>query len=90
MDIIGKKIRTLRKNKNMTQERLAEVLSVSSQAIMNTDAIKITNNSNTPFVIFSLNVIFIFFTLLLNHRKPVQRVVCTPYLKQGLLVVFAN
>lgn len=33
MDIIGKKIRTLRKNKNMTQERLAEVLSVSSQAV---------------------------------------------------------
>ncbi|MBQ3514578.1 MAG: helix-turn-helix domain-containing protein [Lachnospiraceae bacterium] len=33
MDIIGKKIKTLRKNKNMTQEQLAEVLSISSQAV---------------------------------------------------------
>lgn len=33
MDTIGVKIRTLRKNKNMTQEELAEVLLVSSQAI---------------------------------------------------------
>lgn len=33
MNSIGKKIRTLRKNKNMTQEQLAEVLSISSQSV---------------------------------------------------------
>lgn len=33
MNSIGKKIRTLRKNKNMTQEQLAEVLSVSAQSV---------------------------------------------------------
>ena len=33
METIGKKIRTLRKNKNMTQEQLAEVLSVTSQSV---------------------------------------------------------
>ncbi len=33
MEIIGNKIRTLRKNKNMTQEELAEVLLVSPQAV---------------------------------------------------------
>lgn len=33
MNSIGKKIRTLRRNKNMTQEQLAEVLSVSAQAV---------------------------------------------------------
>ncbi|MBQ8278878.1 MAG: helix-turn-helix domain-containing protein [Roseburia sp.] len=43
MDIIGSKIRTLRKNKNMTQEELAEVLSVSPQAIS-----KWENGQSTP------------------------------------------
>lgn len=33
MDVIANKIRTLRKNKNMTQEELAEILLVSPQAI---------------------------------------------------------
>lgn len=33
MEAIGKKIKTLRKNKNMTQEQLAEVLTVSAQAV---------------------------------------------------------
>jgi len=33
MNQIGKKIRTLRKNKNLTQEQLAEVLSVTSQSV---------------------------------------------------------
>lgn len=33
MESIGKKIRTLRKNKNLTQEQLAEVLSVTSQSV---------------------------------------------------------
>lgn len=33
MELIGKKIRTLRKNKKMTQEQLAEVLSVSPQSV---------------------------------------------------------
>jgi len=33
MEAIGNKIRTLRKNKNITQEELAEVLAVSAQAI---------------------------------------------------------
>lgn len=33
MKLIGKKIKTLRKNKKMTQEQLAEVLSVSSQSV---------------------------------------------------------
>lgn len=33
MNSIGKKIRMLRRNKNMTQEQLAEVLSVSAQAV---------------------------------------------------------
>lgn len=43
MELIGKKIRTLRKNKNMTQEQLAEVLSVSSQAVS-----KWENNISVP------------------------------------------
>lgn len=33
MDVLGNKIRTLRKNKNITQEKLAEILNVSTQAI---------------------------------------------------------
>ncbi len=33
MDVIGKKIKTLRKNKKITQEQLAEVLTVSAQAV---------------------------------------------------------
>uniref|UniRef100_UPI00405633DC helix-turn-helix domain-containing protein n=1 Tax=Acetatifactor sp. TaxID=1872090 RepID=UPI00405633DC len=33
MNSIGKKIRTLRRNKNLTQEQFAEVLSVSAQAV---------------------------------------------------------
>lgn len=33
METIGRKIRTLRKNKNMTQEQLAEILSVTSQSV---------------------------------------------------------
>ena len=33
MEHIGKKIRSLRKNKKMTQEQLAEVLSVSAQSV---------------------------------------------------------
>lgn len=43
MELIGKKIRTLRKNKNMTQEQLVEVLSVSSQAVS-----KWENNISVP------------------------------------------
>lgn len=43
MDFIGKKIRILRKHKNMTQEQLAEVLSVSSQAVS-----KWENNISAP------------------------------------------
>lgn len=33
MDLIGTKIQTLRKNKNITQAQLAEVLAVSSQSV---------------------------------------------------------
>lgn len=43
MEMIGRKIRALRKNKNMTQEQLAEVLSVSSQAVS-----KWENNISVP------------------------------------------
>ena len=43
MNSIGKKIKTLRKNKNMTQEQLAEVLSVSAQAVS-----KWENEVSTP------------------------------------------
>jgi len=45
MQQLGKKLQTLRKNKNITQEQLAEVLSVSSQAIS-----KWENNQSTPAV----------------------------------------
>lgn len=41
--LIGKKIRELRKSKNVTQEQLAEVLSVSFQAVS-----KWENNNSTP------------------------------------------
>lgn len=45
MKSLGKKIRTLRKNKNMTQEQLAEVLSVSAQSVS-----KWENELSTPEV----------------------------------------
>lgn len=45
MNTIGKKIRTLRKNKNMTQEQLAEVLSVTAQSVS-----KWENEISTPDV----------------------------------------
>lgn len=45
MNTIGKKIRTLRKNKNMTQEQLAEVLSVTAQSVS-----KWENEISTPEV----------------------------------------
>lgn len=45
MNTIGKKIRILRKNKNMTQEQLAEVLSVSAQSVS-----KWENELSTPEV----------------------------------------
>lgn len=45
MDSIGRKIRVLRKNKNLTQEQLAEVLSVSSQSVS-----KWENNLSIPDV----------------------------------------
>ena len=43
MDVIGNKIRVLRRNKNMTQEELAEILLVSPQAIS-----KWENGQSTP------------------------------------------
>ncbi len=43
MNAIGKKIKSLRKNKNMTQEQLAEVLTVSAQAVS-----KWENGISTP------------------------------------------
>lgn len=45
MKSIGQKIRSLRKNKNLTQEQLAEALSVSSQSVS-----KWENNVSTPDV----------------------------------------
>ena len=43
MELIGTKIQTLRRNKNMTQAQLAEVLSVSSQSVS-----KWENNLSVP------------------------------------------
>lgn len=43
MQLIGTKIHTLRKNKNITQAQLAEVLSVSSQSVS-----KWENNLSLP------------------------------------------
>lgn len=43
MELIGTKIQTLRRNKNMTQAQLAEVLSVSSQSVS-----KWENHLSTP------------------------------------------
>ena len=45
MEQIGTKIRSLRKNKNMTQEQLAEVLSVTAQSVS-----KWENNLSVPDV----------------------------------------
>ena len=43
MELIGTKIQTLRKNKNITQAQLAEVLAVSSQSVS-----KWENNLSVP------------------------------------------
>jgi len=66
MELIGTKIQTLRKNKNLTQAQLAEVLSVSSQSVS-----KWENNLSAPDITL-LPIIARFFGItmdeLFNYR----------------------